>query len=64
MFLNVNWNFLSPVRPGDAVNATVTMAEVGAHKPLTTLDCLITNQRGTTVLDGTPLVWSEQLASD
>jgi acyl dehydratase len=61
VFLNVNWNFRAPVRPGDTITARVEVVEVRVDKPLTTLDCTITNQDDIVVLDGTALVWTESL---
>ncbi len=62
VFLNVNWNFRAPVRPGDTITARVEVVESRKDKPLTTLDCVITNQEEVVVLDGTALVWTELLA--
>lgn len=62
VFLNVNWNFRAPVKPGDTITARVEVVESREDKPLTTLDCLITNQDNVVVLDGTALVWTEPLA--
>jgi len=62
VFLNVNWNFRTPVKPGDTITARVEVVESREDKPLTTLDCLITNQDDVVVLDGTALVWTEPLA--
>jgi acyl dehydratase len=62
VFLNVNWNFRAPVRPCDEITAQVIVTEVRPDKPITTLDCVITNQDGTVVLDGTALVWTEPLS--
>lgn len=62
VFLNVNWNFRAPVRPGDTITARVEVVESRKDKPLTTLDCLIRNQDDVVVLDGTALVWTEPLA--
>ncbi|MEA1903313.1 MAG: MaoC family dehydratase [Actinomycetota bacterium] len=59
VFLNVNWNFRAPVRPGDTITATVEATAIRTDKPLTNLDCTITDQDGTVVLDGTALVWTE-----
>ena len=56
VFLNVNWNFRAPVRPGDTITTRVDVVEVRVDKPLTTLDCKITNQDAIVVLDGTGLV--------
>jgi acyl dehydratase len=61
VFLNVDWNFRAPVKPGDAITARVEVVKVRKDKPITTLDCLITNQDGVVVLDGTALVWTEPL---
>jgi len=61
VFLNVNWNFRAPVRPGDTITARVQVTEFRTDKPLTTLDCKITNQDDLVVLDGTALVWTESL---
>ena len=61
VFINSNWNYRAPVGPGDVLTATVEVAEARADKPLYKMNCLITNQTGTTVLDGTVLVWHEEL---
>lgn len=61
VFLNVNWNFRAPVRPGDTITATVEVIGSRSDKPITELACRITNQDDVTVLDGTALVWSEPL---
>ncbi len=63
VFLNINWNFRSAVRPGDKITARVEVVEMRSDKPLTTLDCRITNQNDDLVLDGTALVWTENLAT-
>jgi hypothetical protein len=41
--------------PGDSAS------RARKDKPMTTLDCLITNQDDVVVLDGTALVWTEPL---
>ena len=61
VFLHVDWNFHAPVHPGDEITAEVEVLEVRADKPLTTLRTTIVNQDGVVVLDGTALVWTEQL---
>lgn len=62
VFLNVNWNFRAPVRPGDTITAIVEVTQVRDDKPISSLDCRIVNQEGVTVLEGTALVWTESLA--
>ena len=61
VFLNVNWDFKAPVRPGDTITGRVEVTQVRSDKPLATLDCSVTNQDGTVVLEGTALVWTEPL---
>ena len=61
VFLHVDWSFKAPVRPGDEITAEVEVLEAREDKPLTKLRTTITNQEGTTVLDGSALVWTEPL---
>jgi acyl dehydratase len=61
VFLHVDWSFKAPVRPGDDITAEVEVLEARADKPLTRLRTTIVNQEGIVVLDGTALVWTEQL---
>jgi acyl dehydratase len=61
VFLHVDWDFKAPVRPGDEITAEVEVLEAREDKPLTRLRTTITNQEGTIVLDGSALVWTEQL---
>lgn len=59
VFLNVNWNFRAPVRPGDVLSAEARVIERHHTKPVTTLATTITNQDGVVVLDGTAVVWRD-----
>ena len=59
VFLEVAWRFLAPVRPGDVITAEATVVAVRTDKPVTTLATRVTNQAGTTVLDGTAVVWRD-----
>lgn len=61
VFLHVDWNFRAPVHPGDQITAEVEVVELREDKPLATLRTTIVNQDGTVVLDGTALVWTEQI---
>ena len=61
VFLHVDWNFRAAVRPGDEITAEAEVLEVREDKPICTLRTTITNQDGTTVLDGTALVYQEPL---
>jgi acyl dehydratase len=61
VFLNVDWNFRAPVRPGDEITAEAEVLSVRDDKPICTLRTTITNQDGTVVLDGTALVFQDPL---
>ena len=61
VFLQTEWSFKAPVRPGDEITAEVEVLEAREDKPITRLRTTITNQDGTVVVDGTALVWSEPL---
>jgi acyl dehydratase len=61
VFLQVDWRFTAPVRPGDTITAEVEVLEARADKPITTLRTTITRDDGTVVLDGRAVVWTEPL---
>lgn len=61
VFLNVNWDFRAPVRPGDTITALAEVVEAREDKPLTKLRCEIRNQDDTVVLEGSAVVWTEPL---
>src|SRR5262245_32435896 len=63
VFLEVSWKFLAPVRPGDVITARATVTSVRTDKPVTTLNTRVTNQAGTTVLDGTAVVWRDPVVA-
>jgi len=64
VFLEVSWKFRAPVGPGDEITAEVTVTSVREDKPITTLDCTITNQDGVVVLDGTAVVWRDPAVAE
>jgi acyl dehydratase len=61
VFLETHWRFLAPVGPGDTITAEVEVLEQREDKPITKLRTTIENQDGTTVLDGTAVVYREAL---
>jgi acyl dehydratase len=61
VFLEVNWRFTAPVRPGDEITAEVEVLEAREDKPITRLRTTITRGDGTVVLDGSAVVWREPL---
>jgi acyl dehydratase len=61
VFLNVNWNFLAPVRPGDMITGAVEVLEVRDDKPITRLRTTVTRGDGTVVLEGTAVCYTSAL---
>lgn len=58
VFLNVNWNFRAPVRPGDRITGKVQVTDVRTDKPITSLDTSVTRDDGTLVLKGEALCYT------
>jgi acyl dehydratase len=52
VFLQVNWSFKAPVRPGDTITGFAEVLEVRADKPITKLRTRVTRQDGIVVLEG------------
>lgn len=52
VFLQVNWNFKAPVRPGDTIIGEVKILKVREDKPITELETHVLLSDGTIVLDG------------
>jgi acyl dehydratase len=63
VFLEVAWRFRAPVRPGDVITAQATVTSARSDKPVTFLTTQVTNQDGTTVLDGTAVVWRDPVVA-
>jgi acyl dehydratase len=62
VFLKVDWSFRAPVRPGDDITAEVEVLEARSDKPITTLRTTVTRGDGVVAVEGTALVWREDLA--
>ena len=63
VFLNVNWSFKAPVRPGDTITGRVEVISVRTDKPITELRTTVTRDDGTVVLDGTALCYTMDVAT-
>jgi acyl dehydratase len=59
VFLQVDWAFRAPVRPGDVITAKVEVISMRDDKPIFTLSTTITNQDDVVVLDGTAVVFRD-----
>lgn len=58
VFLQVNWNFNAPVRPGDTITGRVEVTDVREDKPITRLKTDVTRDDGTVALDGTAVCYT------
>lgn len=63
VFLNVNWNFKAPVRPGDTITGEVEVTVVRRDKPITDLKTRVVRDDGTVVLDGTAVCYTMPIAT-
>ena len=63
VFLNVNWDFTAPVRPGDTITGRVEVTEVRTDKPITRLRTTVTRDDGTVALQGTAVCYTMALTS-
>ena len=61
VFLQVNWNFKAPVRPGDMITGEVTVTKVRADKPITELDTRVVRGDGTVALEGSAVCYTMPL---
>ncbi|WP_410765567.1 MaoC family dehydratase [Haloferax sp. DFSO60] len=58
VFLNVNWDFVAPVRPGDTITGRVEVTSVREDKPITELETTVTRDDETVVLEGTAVCYT------
>jgi acyl dehydratase len=58
VFLQVNWSFKAPVRPGDTITGEVKVTKVREDKPITELETRVVLDDGTIVLDGTAVCYT------
>jgi acyl dehydratase len=61
VFLQVNWNFKAPVRPGDTITGEVKVTKVREDKPITELETRVFLSDGTLVLDGNAVCYTMPL---
>jgi acyl dehydratase len=61
VFLQVNWSFKAPVRPGDTITGEVEVTKVREDKPITELMTRVLLTDGTIVLDGNAVCYTMPL---
>jgi acyl dehydratase len=62
VFLQTDWKFNAPVRPGDTITGAVEVLEVRPDKPITKLATSVRRQDGVVVLEGTAVCYTMDLA--
>ena len=62
VFLQVNWSFKAPVRPGDTITGRVEVVEVRADKPIAKFKTSVVRHDGTVVLDGDAVCYTMPIA--
>ncbi|NIM00283.1 MAG: acyl dehydratase [Acidobacteria bacterium] len=63
VFLQANWSFKAPVRPGDTITGGAEVLEVREDKPITKLRTTVTRDDGTVVLDGDAVCYTMPIAT-
>ena len=63
VFLQVNWSFKAPVRPGDSITGEVEIRSVREDKPITELKTRVLLADGTVVLEGDAVCYTMPLPS-
>ena len=58
VFLQTNWNFKAPVRPGDSITGKVKVTSVRDDKPITELETNVYLGDGTLALSGTAVCYT------
>ena len=58
VFLNVNWDFKAPVRPGDTITGRVEILEARTDQPITKLRTTVIRGDGTVALEGTAVCFT------
>ena len=61
VFLQVNWSFKAPVRPGDTITGEVEVTKARHDKPITELRTRVIRDDGTVVLEGEAVCYTMPL---
>ncbi len=63
VFLQVNWSFKAPVRPGDRITGKVKVTKVREDKPITELETRVFLADGSLVLEGDAVCYTMPIQS-
>ena len=64
VFLQVNWSFRAPVRPGDTITGRAEVLEVRSDKPISKLKTSVIRDDGTLVLEGDAVCYTIPIAEE
>lgn len=62
VFLNTNLNFTAPVHPGDTITGRIEIMSVRQDKPICELKATVTRQDGVTVVEGSAVSYTFDVA--
>lgn len=63
VFLNIDWDFTTPVRPGDTITGTVEVLDVREDEPITELVTTVTRGDGETAPEGTAVWYTTEITT-
>lgn len=58
VFLNVDWDFEAPVRPGDTITGIVVVSDVREDKPITEVETRVVRDDDVKVLEGSAVCYT------
>jgi acyl dehydratase len=58
IYLEVNWSFKAPIRPGDTITGVIEVLDVRDDKPITQLRTTVLRDDGVIAIDGTVLCYT------
>jgi acyl dehydratase len=64
VFLNVDWSFRAPVRPGDVITGRVEVIEVRSDKPITKLATSVVRDDGIVAVEGNALCYTMPIPAE
>ncbi|GAA3633273.1 MaoC family dehydratase [Microlunatus ginsengisoli] len=63
VFLETNWRFVAPTRPGDTITGEVEVTSVRTDKPITGLSTRVVRDDGVVAIEGTAVCWTFDLGT-
>ena len=64
VFLNVDWDFEAPVRPGDTITGIVVVSDVRKDKPITEVETRVVRDDDVTALEGSAVCYTMDVTQE